>query len=173
MPTPMSEPNVRIEIVDYDPHWPQLYEVERARIASALGALVQSIEHIGSTSVLGLSAKPIIDMLVTVARLGPVDRYVEPLGRLGYTYFPVMGNSERYTFGKGNPHTHHLHVVQHASEEHLRPLLFRDYLRAHPRDARMYDALKRTLAARFHDDRRAYLAGKSDFVRSIEARARG
>ncbi len=168
----MSEPNVRIEVVDYDPRWPQLYVDERANVAAALGTMVESIEHIGSTSVRGLSAKPIVDLLVTVARLGPVDLYARPLGPLGYTYFSVMGNDERYTFGKGDPHTHHLHVVQHGGEEHLRPLLFRDYLRAHPEAAREYAALKRTLAARFHDDRRAYLAGKSEFVRSIEARAR-
>lgn len=169
----MSEPNVRIEIVDYDPRWLVMYEDERARVAAALGTLAESIEHIGSTSVPGLSAKPIIDLLVAVARLGPVDLYVEPLARLGYTYFPVMGNAQRYAFGKGDPHTHHLHIVQLGAEEYTRPLLFRDYLRTHPRDARRYDALKRTLAARFHDDRRAYLAGKSEFVRSIETRARG
>lgn len=168
----MSEPNVRIEIVEYDPRWPAMYEDERARVAAALGTLAESIEHIGSTSVPGLSAKPIVDLLVTVAHLGPVDCYVEPLSHLGYTYFPVMGSAERYAFGKGDPHTHHLHIVQHGGEEHLRPRAFRDYLRVHPRDARLYDALKRTLAARFHDDRRAYLAGKTGFVRSIEAKAR-
>ena len=168
----MTEPNVRIEIVDYDPRWPALYEEERSHVAAALGAMVESFEHIGSTSVPGLSAKPIIDLLVTVALLGPADQYIEPLGSLGYTYFPILGNVERCTFGKGSPHTHHLHIVQHGGEEHRRPLAFRDYLRAHPADARRYDELKRELAARFHGDRRAYLKGKTDFVRSIEAKAR-
>ena len=168
----MTEPNVRIEIVEYDPRWPALYEEERARVAAALGPMVERIEHIGSTSVPGLAAKPIIDLLVTVARLGPVDPYVEPLGSLGYTYFPILGNAARYTFGKGDPHTHHLHIVQHGGDEHLRPLAFRDYLSAHPDDARRYAALKRELAARFPGDRRAYLEGKTAFVRSIEARAR-
>lgn len=168
----MTEPNVRIEIVEYNPHWPALYEEERARVAAALGALVASIEHIGSTSVPGLSAKPIIDLLVTVTRLGQVDPYVAPLESLDYTYFPILGNAARYTFGKGDPHTHHLHIVQHGGEEHLRPLAFRDELRTHPDDARRYAALKRDLAARFHGNRRAYLQGKSDFVRSIESKAR-
>ena len=169
----MSEPNVRIEIVEYDPQWPAMYQDERARIGAALGGMVESIEHIGSTAVPDLSAKPIIDLLVTVAQLGPVDPYVEPLRPLGYTYFPVLGSAERYTFGRGDPHTHHLHIVRHGSEEHVHPLAFRDYLRAHPDDARRYDALKRELAGRFRHDRRAYLQGKTDFVRSIEARARG
>lgn len=168
----MTEPNVRIEIAEYDPRWPALYEEERARVAAALGALIASIEHIGSTSVPGLSAKSIIDLLVTMPRLGPVDPYVEALGSLGYTYFPVLGNAERYTFGKGDPHTHHLHIVQHGSEEHLRPLAFRDYLRTHPDDARRYATLKRELAARFPGDRSAYLQGKTAFVREIDARAR-
>lgn len=168
----MSEPNVRIEIVSYDPRWPALYQEERARVAAALGPMAASIEHIGSTSVPGLSAKPIIDLLVTVARLGPVDPYIVPLAALGYTYFPILGNAERYTFGKGDPHTHHLHVVQHGGDEHLRPLAFRDELRTHPDDARRYDVLKRDLAKRFHCNRSAYLQGKTDFVRSIEAKAR-
>lgn len=168
----MSEPNVRIEIVEYDPRWPALYEEERTRVAAALGGMVECIEHIGSTSVPGLSAKPIIDLLVTVPHLGPVDPYVEPLGSLGYSYFPILGNAQRYTFGKGDPHTHHLHIVQQGSEDHMRPLAFRDYLRTHPDDARRYAALQRQLARQFHEDRRAYLQGKTDFVRSIETRAR-
>lgn len=169
----MSEPNVRIEIMDYDPHWPRLYEEERARVAAALGALAKSIEHIGSTSVPGLSAKPIIDLLVTVDRLGSADPYIEPLASLGYTFFLVMGNTERHAFGKGNPHTHHVHIVQHGGEEHMRPLIFRDYLRSHPEEARHYEAMKRALAVRFRHDRRAYSQGKTEFVRSIEAKARG
>ena len=168
----MTEPHVRIEIAGYDPRWPVQYEEERRHVAAALGAPIARIEHIGSTSVPGLSAKPIIDLLVTVAHLGPVDPYVDPLGSLGYTYFPILGNAERYTFGKGDPHTHHLHIVQHGGDEHLRPLVFRDYLRTHPDDARRYAALKRELAARFPGDRPAYLQGKTAFVRSIEARAR-
>lgn len=167
----MHKPNVRIEIVDYDARWPRQYEEERRRVAAALGATVKSIEHIGSTSVPGLSAKPIIDLLVTVAWLGPAGPYIGPLGSLGYTFFSVLGNMDRRTFGKGSPHTHHVHIVQHGGEEHMRPLIFRDYLRTHPEEARQYDALKRALAARFRNDRRAYNQGKTDFIRSIVAKA--
>jgi GrpB-like predicted nucleotidyltransferase (UPF0157 family) len=169
----MSEPVVRIVIVEYDPRWPAFYEEERARIAAALGDMLTSVEHIGSTAVPRLSAKPLIDILVTVDHLGSPDRYVEPLRGLGYTFFPVLGNAGRYAFGTGIPHTHHIHVVQHGSEEHLLPLAFRDYLRTHPAAARQYEALKRDLAARFHDDRQAYNAAKTAFIRAIEASARG
>lgn len=168
----MSDPVVRIEVVEYDPRWPLLYAEERARIAAVLGDAAESIEHIGSTSVPGLPAKPLIDILVTVAHLDPADRFIEPLGSLGYEYFPILGNAERYTFGKGTPHMHHIHVVQHGGEEHLRPVAFRDYLRAHPDVARHYGELKYALAERFRGDRRAYNQAKTDFIRSIEARAR-
>jgi GrpB-like predicted nucleotidyltransferase (UPF0157 family) len=160
----MNDPIVKIEIVEYDPHWPDLYAEERARVEVVLGDLAESIEHIGSTSVPGLSAKPIIDILVTVAHLGPVDPYIERLGSLDYTYFPVLGNTVRYAFGKGIPHTHHIHIVEHGGEAHLRPLAFRDYLRTHPEAAQQYELLKRQLADRFHGDRQAYNQAKTDFI---------
>ena len=168
----MSEPVVSIKIVEYNPRWPILYTEERARVVAQFGDMVESIEHIGSTSVPGLSAKPIIDILVTVARLGPADPYIERLGSLGYTFFPVLGNADRYTFGKGSPHTHHIHIVEHSGEEHIRFLAFRDYLRTHLEAARQYDELKRMLADRFHHDRQAYNQAKTDFIRAIETKAR-
>ena len=168
----MSEPIVSIKIVEYNPRWPILYEEERTRVVVQLGDMVESIEHIGSTSVPGLSAKAIIDILVTVARLGPVDPYIQRLGSLGYTFFPVLGNADRYAFGKGSPHTHHIHIVKHGGEEHLLPLAFRDYLRTHVEAAQQYEELKRMLADRFQQDRQAYNQAKTDFIRSIETRAR-
>lgn len=167
----MSEPVVHIVIVQYDPRWPAIYEEERLRVAAVLGAAAERIEHIGSTAVPGLSAKPIIDILVAAARLGPPVAYIGPLQRLGYTYFPILGNAHRHTFGRGTPHTHHLHIVERGGEEHTRPLAFRDYLRAHPEAACQYESLKRNLADRFCNDRQSYNTAKSDFIRSIVARA--
>jgi GrpB-like predicted nucleotidyltransferase (UPF0157 family) len=167
----MNDPIVKIEIVNYDPRWPDLYAEERERVEAVLGDLAESIEHIGSTSVPGLSAKSIIDILVTVAHFGPVDPYIERLGSLGYTYFPVLGNAARYAFGRGIPHTHHIHVVEHGGEGHVLPLAFRDYLRTHPEAVHQYETLKRQLADRFRDDRQAYNQAKTDFIRSIEMKA--
>jgi GrpB-like predicted nucleotidyltransferase (UPF0157 family) len=167
----MNDPIVKIEVVTYDPRWPDLYAEERERVEAVLGDLAESIEHIGSTSVPGLSAKPLIDILVTVAHFGPVDPYIERLGSLGYTYFPVLGDAARYSFGKGIPHTHHIHVVRHGGEGHVRLLAFRDYLRAHPQAAYQYETLKRQLADRFRDNRQAYNQAKTDFIQSIEMRA--
>lgn len=167
----MNDPIVKIEVIEYDPRWPDLYAEERARIETVLGALAERIEHIGSTSVPGLSAKPIIDILVISAHLGPVDLYVERLGSLDYTYFPILSGTVRYTFGRGIPHTHHIHVVEQGGEECTRLLSFRDYLRAHPDTARQYEALKRQLANRFYNDRQSYNRAKTDFIRSIEMKA--
>jgi GrpB-like predicted nucleotidyltransferase (UPF0157 family) len=169
----MNDPIVKIEIVPYDPRWPALYAEERERVEAVLGDLAERIEHIGSTSVPGLSAKPLIDILVTVAHLGPVNLYIERLGSLGYTYFPVLGSTARYSFGKGIPHTHHIHIVEHGGQEHIRLLTFRDYLRTHPDTARQYETLKRQLANRFHSDRQAYNQAKTDFIRSIVMKAQG
>src|SRR5262249_59184774 len=129
-----------------DPHWPVLYAEEHARVMAVLGDLVVvSIEHIGSTSVPDLSAKPIIDLLLTVSSLGPADPFIEPLGNLGYTFFAALGNNERHMFARGRPHTHHLHIVQHLSDEHQRPLAFRNYLRSNADTAQTYVSLKRAL----------------------------
>lgn len=168
----MREPDVRVVIVDYDPSWPQRFQDERARLAAALGVPASDVLHIGSTSVAGLPAKPIVDILVVVDKLGPADRYVATLGGLDYSFYPLVSNDERYMFGKGHPHTHHLHIVERGGEEHFRPLAFRDYLRTHPATARDYAALKRALAARFHDNRAAYTAGKTEFILGVEAIAR-
>jgi GrpB-like predicted nucleotidyltransferase (UPF0157 family) len=170
----MSEPiaHVEIVIVDYDPRWPLLYAEERGRVEAVLDGMLKSIEHIGSTSVPGLAAKPIIDLLVTVPHLDAVDPYLWPLGSLGYTFFARLGNKDRHMFGRGRPHTHHLHIVEHDGEEHYRPLAFRNYLRSHCETAHEYAALKRVLAERFHHNRQAYNEAKTTFIRSIEARAR-
>ena len=168
----MKEPDVRVVIVDYNPIWPQRFQAEQARLADALSVPPSAVLHIGSTSVAGLPAKPIVDILVVVDTLGPADQYVASLDGLDYTFYPLVSNPERYMFGKGHPHTHHLHIVERGGEEHIRPTVFRDYLRTHPQTAHDYAELKRALAARFHDNRAAYTAGKTEFVLGVEAIAR-
>jgi GrpB-like predicted nucleotidyltransferase (UPF0157 family) len=169
----MSEPVVRIEIVAYDPRWPVLFEAEHAQIVAALGDMIDHLEHIGSTSVPGLAAKPIIDLLATVSHLDTPEVYAERLAGLGYAFFSVLGTADRYTFGKGIPHTHHLHIVAHGGEEHERLIAFRDYLRAHPETTQRYEALKRSLAERYRNNRQAYSQAKTEFIQSIEGLVRG
>ena len=164
-----------IEIAEYDPAWPGAYERERAAILGALGDLVFAIEHVGSTAVPGLGAKPIIDMMVAVR--GVFDdgqRCVAPLQALGYEYMGERGIPGRLFFARPipRPRTHHLHMVEPESDFWCRHLLFRDYLRGHPEEARAYYELKVRLAARFQADRDAYTEAKTEFIRSVEAKAR-
>jgi len=161
-------------IVDYDPTWPDVFDVERARIETALAGLQARVEHVGSTAVPGLCAKPIIDILTGVPDLGVADRCVPALVALGYEYFPQHETTmpeRRYLDRIGEPLSYHLHVVANGGDFWQRHLAFRDYLRAHPAAAAEYDRLKRELAQRYRNDREAYTNAKTGFIRSIEARA--
>lgn len=172
--------SVTIAIAESDDRWPARFSAERDALSASLagaGGLV-AIEHIGSTSVPGLAAKPIVDIMAGVERLAIVnDRWLAPLGRLGYEYisayeieFP-MRRYFRKPGGTDRPRSHHLHIVEPTSDFWRRHLLFRDWLRSHPEDARAYAALKRHLAAIHGEDRVAYTDGKTEFIEEILARA--
>jgi GrpB-like predicted nucleotidyltransferase (UPF0157 family) len=163
--------NESFELADYDPRWPLLFEQESALITRALGDDVIDIQHVGSTSVPGLRAKPIIDILVAVESFAPIEDYERRLEPFGYHYHSQEDETDRLFFWKGTPRTHHLHIVEYATWEHQRHLLFRDYLRAHPDIARWYEDVKRDLAEAFKGNRPAYTRGKTAFIKSIMARA--
>ncbi|MGD1994348.1 MAG: GrpB family protein [Anaerolineae bacterium] len=163
-------------IVDYDPDWSAQYAAEADRIREVLGDRVVAVEHIGSTAVPGLGAKPIIDLVVGLRDLADAQDCIAPLERLGYEYVPQheARMPERRYFHKGPPRgrTHHLHMVEVTSGFWKRHLLFRDYLRAHPGVAREYEALKRELAGRHGADREAYTDAKTAFIERVVDRAR-
>lgn len=166
-----------IIIVDYDPHWPALFAQEKARILAALGDRALAVEHIGSTAVAGLAAKPIIDIIVGVPSLQIGRTCVSPLQAVGYQYVPEfeVEMPERLYFRKrphGQERTHQIHMVELDGEFWERHILFRDYLRTHAPTARQYERLKRQLAARYAADRIAYTDAKTEFIQSIEAAAR-
>jgi GrpB-like predicted nucleotidyltransferase (UPF0157 family) len=127
-----------VVLVPYDEAWPSLFVEERVRIERALGSWVEAIEHVGSTAVPGLTAKPILDIMVGVSSLRDAKRCIGPLEQLGYEYRGEAGVPGRLFFRKGNPKTHHLHVTEIGSEFWERHPVFRDYLRAHPETARNY-----------------------------------
>lgn len=161
---------VPIEIVDYDATWPRQFEEERRRILAAIGRYVAAVEHVGSTAVPGLAAKPIIDILVGLRSLADATNCINPLKVLGYEYVPEWEAElpERRYFRRvePRPRTHHIHMVENTSEFWRRQLLFRDYLRAYPEDARAYETLKRDLASRFEVGRE-YAKAKSVFIKAI------
>jgi len=163
-----------VRIVPYDPAWPERFEEERARLASAIADQVVGIHHVGSTAVPGLEAKPVIDILVGVRDLDSSRSCFDRLRELGYVYAPYRID-EMHWFCKPGPsrRTHHLHLVPVDSARFREELAFRDYLRAHRDVANEYGALKRKLAQEFRTDREAYTAAKTEFVRAVLARALG
>jgi GrpB-like predicted nucleotidyltransferase (UPF0157 family) len=153
-----------IIIHDYDPLWPAEFERLRERAALALGHLAVAIEHIGSTAVPALAAKPVIDLVVVVAR-GDVDQAIEKLVRVGYAHLGNLGIEGREAFRVPAGDTrHHLYVCPIDSAELRAQIAFRDRLRADAKLAAEYEALKRELANQFRDDRAAYTKAKTQFV---------
>jgi GrpB-like predicted nucleotidyltransferase (UPF0157 family) len=168
--------SLAVVIVDYDPHWPAMYEEERERILAALGPAVVAIEHMGSTAVPGLAAKPIIDIMLGIRTLGEAPALYGPLAAIGWEYAPEFEAiiPERRFFRKGpeSLRTHHLHMVEFGDEFWVRHLLFRDYLRRHSEVAKEYEQLKRELARQYANDRAGYTEAKTDFIRRVEGLAR-
>lgn len=165
-----------VEIAEYDPAWPGAYERERAAILAALGDLVLAIEHVGSTAVPGLGAKPIIDIMVGLRRLADGEKCVGQLEALGFEHRGDGGIPGRLYFRKklaDGLRTHHIHMVEQGSDFWDRHILFRDYLREHPQEAKEYYRLKVRLAAQFGDDRLGYTEAKTEFIESAVAKARG
>jgi GrpB-like predicted nucleotidyltransferase (UPF0157 family) len=162
-----------IVIADYDPEWPTLYQAERRRLESALAPIIQQVEHIGSTSVPGLGAKPIVDISVSVQNLHDVDGFVAGLEALGYEDARINPAFQRRLFTKGpyNEGTHHLHFTVHGSPVWAGPILLRDYLRAHPEAAARYEQVKRDSAARHRSDLNGYHDEKALCVTALMEQA--
>ena len=160
-------------ISPYDPTWPDRYEAEAARIRAALGDLAVRLEHVGSTSVPGLGAKPTVDIQVSVRSVAPRSVYVDALMRIGYRWAldPWSDEHEFFSRDEGGQRAFHIHVCATGSNWERRHLAFRDWLRDHPDDAEAYERQKRELAERHPRDIYAYIDGKTPFIREIEARA--
>jgi len=159
------------QVVPYDALWPLEFDAEARRITRACHGLVLELEHIGSTSVPDLAAKPIIDILAGVPPRARRAPYVAALVRLGYEHLGAYGIPGRDYFRRGSPRTHHVHMVSVSSAFWRDHLLFRDTLRADAALAREYAALKRELAAAFHDGARRYTDEKGPFIRAVIRRA--
>lgn len=162
-----------VELVPYDPRWPLLFDEEAKRLRAALDpCLIVGLEHFGSTAIPGLSAKPIIDILIAVSSLAAAQAsFVEALRSLDYVYWPDNPKKDRMFFVKGMPpfgvkRSHHVHVTEPHGEMWQR-LAFRDYLRAHQEEAATYERLKRRLAAKHRTDREAYTEAKSAYVEEV------
>jgi GrpB-like predicted nucleotidyltransferase (UPF0157 family) len=161
---------MKIVIANYDPNWPTLFEQEKSRLTEVVGDHVLSIQHVGSTSVPGLGAKPIIDIMIAVRSLEEADGFcIRPIVEIGYEYVQEFEREtpQRRYFRKSNEagvRTHHIHMVVINSDWWIDHLLFRDFLRADGEARRAYEALKRQLAEREWSDRNDYTDAKTEFI---------
>ncbi len=157
-----------VVVVPHDPRWPAAFERERARLEEVFAGTGAVIEHVGSTAVPGLAAKPIIDIMVGLGALAQAEARVDALAGLGYEYVPEYEHEipERRYFRRPaiRPRTHHLHCVERGSDFWSRHLAFRDRLRRDGRVARAYGELKMRLAEVHRTDAPAYTAAKSPFI---------
>lgn len=163
----------KIEIVPYDPSWAGKYAAESKLISDLLFAELIAIHHIGSTAIPGISAKPVIDILLEVTDIAWLEQYTPRLESLGYRPHGEYGIPGRRYFckEKGGIHLFHLHAFQAGHPEVLRHLRFRDYLLAHPDQAQAYSLLKIDLAGQFRYDSAGYTEAKTDFIRGIDEKA--
>jgi GrpB-like predicted nucleotidyltransferase (UPF0157 family) len=156
----------RVIIEDYDPRWPRIFEMLRSRIAIVLERVADSIDHVGSTAVPGLAAKPVIDIDVVLGSASDLPVAIGRLADLGYRGDLGVIGREAFRAMPDN-FAHHLYVCPPDSREYRRHIAFRDHLRAHTDDANAYASLKRTLAIQFGTDREGYNQAKSKFVEGI------
>jgi GrpB-like predicted nucleotidyltransferase (UPF0157 family) len=171
----MSKIPLQIVIESYHPDWQKKFSRETFLLRLLIGRYITAIEHIGSTAVPGLAAKPIIDILIGVKSLTDTKRFVPRLKLLGYVYVPeyeVEFPERRYLYKQINGEdTCHLHMVEPQSEFFRRHIAFRDYLRTHPEAVAEYASLKFRLASEFGADRAGYTDAKTEFIQSIEHKA--
>lgn len=160
-----------IEIEDYNKRWPEAFEKERRSISQVLGALALDILHIGSTAVPGMAAKPIVDILVAVEHIDSGAECVSKLVEVGYRYVPQDEDPDRIFLYKGMPRTHHVHIVRYGSPTYHKHVAFRDYLMCHEEVRDKYRQLKKDLASRFRNDRKAYVEGKTIFIEKVTEEA--
>lgn len=161
-------------MVPHDPSWRDAFEAESKQIALALTENAIAIHHIGSTAILQIHAKPIIDMLVAVKDIIKVDTQNSALETLGYEAMGEFGISGRRFFRKGNEagiRTHHIHAFEVNSPQIGRHLRFRDYMISHPEDAQQYSKLKQELANKYYDNIQGYMEGKDGFIKAIDMKA--
>jgi GrpB-like predicted nucleotidyltransferase (UPF0157 family) len=159
-----------VQVVEYNPDWLVEYEQEKMKISAALKDVNKGIEHIGSTSIVGLAAKPVIDIMVGVLDLAELKQiHVEELGRLGYEYVEHSHFPERRFFRRGvrRAGTHHLHVYTHNGEHWKANLLFRNYIMSHPEAHKAYSELKKSLELQYQYDRAAYTKAKQPFIQEL------
>ncbi|HEY4483328.1 MAG TPA: GrpB family protein [Candidatus Paceibacterota bacterium] len=164
-----------VSLVSHNKSWAKLFEAEKKRLQKILGKDAHAIEHIGSTSVPGLAAKPVIDISVGLADFKRGRAIIKKMTKAGYAHRPNWGRPDQHIlFAKGNDksRTHYLHFIKFRGVTWKKDLLFRDYLRSHPVVARQYGELKNKLAKLYPNDRGLYTTAKTSFITKVLEQAR-
>ena len=158
-----------VALAPYNKDWERLFLEEKERLSQTLGNTALLIEHVGSTSVAGLSAKPIIDIAVAVQDASALYKAIPVLKQAGYDVLDNIQTDEEVLARKGTPdcRTHYIHVEIINNQRFQNHILFRNYLRTHIKARRAYEELKRKLAAQYGENRKAYTAQKADFIQEI------
>ncbi|MEH7177941.1 GrpB family protein [Neobacillus vireti] len=162
----------KVEVCSYNENWCVMFAEEAEKLNLIFGTEIVDIYHFGSTAVLGLKAKPIIDLMPVVRDIDVVDQYNEEMKKIGYEPKGENGIPGRRYFKKGGDNrTHHVHIYQVGSDEIKRHLAFRDYLRSHPDVMKNYGELKEKLAKQYPYDIDSYINGKDRFAQEVEVSA--
>ncbi|WP_164669810.1 GrpB family protein [Virgibacillus doumboii] len=162
----------KVEVVPYNNQWPFFFEKESGELKRIFGTEIIEIHHIGSTSVAGLSAKPVIDMIPVARDITQIDAYNDAMKENGYEAMGENGIRGRRYFQKGgDERTHHVHIFEAGDPAIERHLAFRNYLRAHSNAAKQYGDLKEELSRLFPYDMESYIEGKAQFVADMEQKA--
>ncbi|MFD1021002.1 GrpB family protein [Thalassobacillus hwangdonensis] len=162
----------KVEVVKFDETWSRKFEEEKEKLRNIFGNELVAVHHIGSTSVEGLKAKPIIDILPVVKDIEKVDSFNEQMEAIGYEPMGEFGLPGRRYFRKGgDQRTHHIHMYEESNNEIDRHLAFRDYLRTHPDERERYGNLKEELAKQYPNDMESYINGKDSYVKEMERKA--
>lgn len=162
----------KVEVTPYNQNWPLMYEEEANKLRKIFESEIIEIYHIGSTSVDGLIAKPVIDIMPVVTDIDRVDSFNNAMIDIGYKPKGENGLPGRRYFQKGeDKRTHHIHFYEIGDYEIERHLAFRNYLRLHPDAVKKYGSLKKELSLRYPNDIEAYISGKEELVSKIEKKA--
>ncbi len=157
-----------VKLSPYNPKWAKEFEKERERILVKLeSTYAVDVQHIGSTSVPGLTAKPLIDMSLGVRRFKDVEKLVKPLRELGYIFDRKFQHQRFFAKGPDSKRTHYLHVMRYDGVKWRNDRAFREYLIEHPKQVHAYSKLKMELAQKYPNDRQKYSDGKDKFIKHI------
>lgn len=162
----------KVEVVPHQAEWSHMFREESKKITNVFEEEILNIFHIGSTAIPNIKAKPVIDMMVEVLNIEKVDYFNHEMEQLGYEALGENRIPGRRFFRKGGDNrTHHVHIFEQGNEEINRHLNFRDYMIAHPEEARRYSQLKEDLAKKFPTSIEKYIEGKNDYIKEIDRKA--